>query len=143
MASLYRLSPPRRSNASLARAVDFREDVVASENLMRRVAESYKDLRNRFKFLLGNLHDFDPATQLVPLAKMAEVDRYILARYSEMAKRVLHGYEEYEYGAISQALTQFVTVDLSSFYNDISKDGLYTLAAGSPERRRAPCPSAS
>ncbi len=63
---------------------------------------------------------------------MEEVDRYILARYAGVAKKVLAAYEEYDYGAISQALTQFATVDLSSFYNDISKDGLYTLAAGSP-----------
>jgi isoleucyl-tRNA synthetase len=68
---------------------------------------------------------------------MEEVDRYILARYAEVATRVLAGYEEYEYGPISQALTQFATVDLSSFYNDISKDTLYTLAPGSPERRSA------
>jgi isoleucyl-tRNA synthetase len=73
----------------------------------------------------------------VPLAEMEEVDRYILARYADVAKRVLTAYDEYEYGPISQALTQFATVDLSSFYNDISKDGLYTLAAGSRERRSA------
>jgi isoleucyl-tRNA synthetase len=68
---------------------------------------------------------------------MEEVDRYILARYGETAKRVLAAYEEYEYGAISQALTQFATVDLSAFYNDISKDRLYTLAPRSRERRSA------
>jgi isoleucyl-tRNA synthetase len=65
------------------------------------------------------------------------VDRYILARYAAMAKRVLVAYEEYEYGSISQALTQFATVDLSAFYNDISKDGLYTLGARSRARRSA------
>ena len=116
---------------------DYTQDIRISNEILTRASEAYRKIRNTMRYLLGNLFDFDPAKDLVPLAKMAEVDRYVLARYSEMAKRVLHGYEEYEYGAISQTLTQFVTVDLSSFYNDISKDSLYTLAAGSGERRSA------
>src|SRR5260370_26926902 len=74
---------------------------------------------------------------MVPVANLEEVDGYILGRSGEVARKILRDYEEYEYGPISQALTQFATVDLSSFYNDISKDGLYTLAAGSRERRSA------
>jgi isoleucyl-tRNA synthetase len=116
---------------------DYREEIRVGKEILARVAEAYRKLRNTLRYLLGNLYDFDPATDMVPLAQMEEVDRYILARYAEMAKRVLTGYEEYEYGSISQALTQFVTIDLSSFYNDISKDGLYTLAARSQERRSA------
>ena len=90
---------------------------------------------NTLRYLLANLYDFDPATDLVPTANLEEVDRYMLARYGEVARRILHDYEEYEYGPISQALTQFATVDLSAFYNDISKDRLYTLAPRSRERR--------
>ncbi|HMB78584.1 MAG TPA: isoleucine--tRNA ligase, partial [Vicinamibacterales bacterium] len=116
---------------------DYREEIRVGKEILTRVAEAYRKIRNTLRYALGNLYDFDPAKDLVPLAKMEEVDRYILARYSEMAKKVLHDYEEYEYGPISQALTQFATVDLSSFYNDISKDGLYTLAPGSRERRSA------
>jgi isoleucyl-tRNA synthetase len=116
---------------------DYREEIRVGKEILARVAEAYRKLRNTLRYLLGNLYDFDPATDMVPLAQMEEVDRYILARYAEMAKRVLTGYEEYEYGSISQALTQFVTIDLSAFYNDISKDGLYTLAARSRERRSA------
>ena len=116
---------------------DYTQDIRISNEILTRASEAYRKLRNTLRYLLGNLYDFDPAKDLVPLAQMGEVDRYILARYSEMAKRVLVGYEEYEYGAISQAVTQFVTVDLSAFYNDISKDGLYTLAPLSRERRSA------
>ncbi len=116
---------------------DYREEIRVGKEILARVSEAYRKLRNTLRYLLGNLYDFDPSKDLVPLAKMEEVDRYILARYADVAKRVLVAYEEYQYGPISQALTQFATVDLSSFYNDISKDGLYTLAAGSPERRSA------
>jgi isoleucyl-tRNA synthetase len=116
---------------------DYREEIRVGKEILARVSEAYRKLRNTLRYLLGNLYDFDPSKDLVPLAKMEEVDRYILARYADVAKRVLVAYQEYEYGPISQALTQFATVDLSSFYNDISKDGLYTLAAGSRERRSA------
>jgi isoleucyl-tRNA synthetase len=116
---------------------DYREEIRVGKEILARVSEAYRKLRNTLRYLLGNLYDFDPAKNMVPLAEMEEVDRYILARYAEVAKRALAAYEEYEYGPISQALTQFATVDLSSFYNDISKDGLYTLAAGSRERRSA------
>ena len=116
---------------------DYTQDIRISNEILTRASEAYRKLRNTLRYALGNLYDFDPAQDLLPLAKMEEVDRYILARYAGVAKKVLAAYEEYDYGAISQALTQFATVDLSSFYNDISKDGLYTLAAASPQRRSA------
>ena len=116
---------------------DYTQDIRISNEILARATEAYRKLRNTLRYLLGNLYDFDPATDLVPHAKLEEVDRYILARYGEVAKRVLAAYEEYEYGPISQALTQFATVDLSAFYNDISKDRLYTLAPRSRERRSA------
>jgi isoleucyl-tRNA synthetase len=116
---------------------DYTQDIRISNEILTRASEAYRKLRNTLRYLLGNLYDFDPGKDLVPPAQMAEIDRYILARYAEMARKVLRHYEEYEYGAVSQGLIQFVTVDLSSFYNDISKDGLYTLAADSKQRRSA------
>jgi isoleucyl-tRNA synthetase len=71
----------------------------------------------------------------VPLSQLEEVDRYILARYAEVGLRVLDAYDAYDYGPLTQALTQFATVDLSAFYNDICKDRMYTFARKSPERR--------
>jgi isoleucyl-tRNA synthetase len=68
---------------------------------------------------------------------MEEVDRYILARYADVGRRVLHAYESYDYGTIFQTINAFVTVDLSAFYADVSKDRLYTFAARSRERRSA------
>jgi isoleucyl-tRNA synthetase len=116
---------------------DYREEIRVGKEILARVSEAYRKLRNTLRYLLANLYDFDPATDLVPIAKLEEVDRYILARYGDIARKILHDYEEYEYGPISQALTQFATVDLSAFYNDISKDRLYTLAPRSRERRSA------
>ncbi|MGH9143223.1 MAG: class I tRNA ligase family protein, partial [Vicinamibacterales bacterium] len=116
---------------------DYREEIRVGKEILARVSEAYRKLRNTLRYLLANLYDFDPAIDLVPVARLEEVDRFILARYAEVARRILHDYEEYEYGPISQALTQFATVDLSAFYNDISKDRLYTLAPRSRERRSA------
>ena len=64
-------------------SVDFREDVAASENLMQRVGDNYRKLRNTLRFLLGNIHDFSPATDAVPFTQMESLDQYILARTAE------------------------------------------------------------
>jgi isoleucyl-tRNA synthetase len=114
---------------------EYQQEIRVSKEILARVAEAYRKLRNTLRYLLANLYDFDPATDAVPLAQLEEVDRYILARYAEVGLRVLDAYESYDYGPLTQALTQFATVDLSAFYNDISKDRLYTFAAKSPERR--------
>jgi len=116
---------------------DYQEEIRVGKEILTRVAEAYRKLRNTMRYLLANLYDFDPAVDSVPDAQLEEVDRYILARYADVARRILTAYEEYEFGAVSQLLVQFATVDLSSFYNDISKDRLYTFAARSSARRSA------
>jgi len=116
---------------------DYQEEIRVGKEILTRVAEAYRKLRNTMRYLLANLYDFDPAADAVPDAQLEEVDRYILARYAEVARRILTAYEEYEFGAVSQLLVQFATVDLSSFYNDISKDRLYTFATRSNARRSA------
>jgi isoleucyl-tRNA synthetase len=116
---------------------DYQEEIRVGKEILTRVAEAYRKLRNTMRYLLANLYDFDPAAESVPDAQLEEVDRYILARYADVARRILTAYEEYEFGAVSQLLVQFATVDLSSFYNDISKDRLYTFAARSSARRSA------
>jgi isoleucyl-tRNA synthetase len=116
---------------------DYQEEIRVGKEILTRVAEAYRKLRNTMRYLLANLYDFDPAADAVPHAQLEEVDRYILARYADVARRILTAYEEYEFGAVSQLLVQFATVDLSSFYNDISKDRLYTFAARSSARRSA------
>src|SRR5439155_27172900 len=82
-------------------------------------------------------YDFDPAQDRVAAGGLQEVDRYILSGYGATAGAVIQAYERYDYPAIFQMLNQFLTVDLSAFYADVSKDRLYTLAAASLERRSA------
>src|SRR5262249_15529184 len=116
---------------------DYQEEIRISKEILARVVEAYRKIRNTMRYLVANLYDFDPATDRVPYAQLEEVDRYILAKYSDVAQGILRDYESYDYAPISQALNAFTTVDLSAFYNDISKDRLYTFAAKSRERRSA------
>src|SRR3989441_2924164 len=116
---------------------DYTQEIRLSKEILARVVEAYRKIRNTLRYLLANLNDFDPRVDRVDLGHLEEVDRYILARYADVAQQVLRAYEVYDYGTIFQALNGFATVDLSSFYADVSKDRLYTFAARSRERRAA------
>jgi isoleucyl-tRNA synthetase len=116
---------------------DYREEPRVSKQILARVVEAYRKFRNTLRYLVSNLYDFDPATDLVPPESMQDVDRYALSRYGSTAAAVLRAYDGFDYPTIFQMLNQFLTVDLSAFYADVSKDRLYTFAAGSPERRSA------
>jgi isoleucyl-tRNA synthetase len=118
-------------------SVDFREDMAASESLMQRCAELYKKLRNTFRFLLGNLHGFDPARDQVAESELLPLDRYMLARTRDLAEKILAWYEAFEFHRVYQAVNEFAIVDLSSFYLDVLKDRMYTFAPTSQARRSA------
>jgi isoleucyl-tRNA synthetase len=116
---------------------DYTEEIRVSKEILARVVEAYRKLRNTMRYLAANLYDFDPAVDRLPAERLEEVDRFILARYAKLALRMREGYEDYDYPTMCQALNAFTTVDLSALYNDISKDRLYTFAARSRERRSA------
>jgi isoleucyl-tRNA synthetase len=116
---------------------DFREELRVGKQILQRVTEAYRKIRNTMRYLVSNLYDFDPSVDRVPLAQMQEVDRYALDRYAAMASAAVRAYDRYDYPSIFQTVNQFVTVDLSAFYADVSKDRLYTFGASSPERRSA------
>ncbi len=118
-------------------SIDFREDMAASENLMQRCAELYRKLRNTFRFLLGNLHEFDPARDRVAEADLLPLDRYMLARTRDLTEKVLAWYSGFEFHRVYQAVNEFAIVDLSSFYLDALKDRMYTFAPTSHARRSA------
>ena len=118
-------------------SVDFREDVVASLPLLKRLAEEiYRKLRNTFKFLLGNLselnpatgeaHDFDPTTDSVPFQQMQPIDQYILARAAELTGKITKAYADFEFHRVYHLLNEFCNSELSAFYLDVLKDRLYT-----------------
>ena len=117
--------------------VDYREEVRLGDEILARVVEAYRKIRNTLRILVANLFDFDPVTDSLPVTELEEVDRYALARYGEIASTILTAYERYEFQPISHAVNHFLTVDLSAFYVDISKDRLYTFAPGSSARRSA------
>ena len=118
-------------------SVDFREDMAASENLMKRCADIYRKLRNTFKILLGNLHGFEPARDAVAEADMLPLDRYMLARTRELTEKILGWYEAFEFHRVYHAVNEFAIVDLSAFYIDVLKDRMYTFAPTSLARRSA------
>jgi isoleucyl-tRNA synthetase len=117
--------------------VDYRDEVRLGREILARVVESYRKIRNTLRILAANLHDFDPARDAVPLDRLEEVDRYALARYAETARRALKAYDRYDFPVVFQSVANLMTVDLSAFYIDVSKDRLYTFATASHERRSA------
>jgi isoleucyl-tRNA synthetase len=118
-------------------SVDFREDVVGSEALMQRVGENYKKLRNTFRYILGNLGDFDPASDAVAFDQMEELDQYMLHETSVFAREVCSSYDEFAFHKIYHRVNNFCILHLSAFYFDVLKDRLYILAPKSKARRSA------
>jgi len=118
-------------------SIDFREDMAASENLMARCAEIYRKLRNTFRFLLGNLAGFTPATDAVPEAELLPLDRYMLAKTRDLTEKILGWYAAFEFHRIYHAVNEFAIVDLSAFYLDVLKDRMYTFAPTSAARLSA------
>ncbi|HVN17559.1 MAG TPA: class I tRNA ligase family protein, partial [Dongiaceae bacterium] len=118
-------------------SVDFREDVVGSEALMQRVGENYRDIRNRFRYILGNLSDFDPDKDLVSYEQMEALDQYMLRLTVAFASDVRRAYDDFAFHKIYHRLNHFCIVDLSAFYFDVLKDRLYISAPKSHARRSA------
>ncbi len=117
--------------------VDYREEVRIGPHILARIIEAYRKIRNTLRILVANLYDFDPARDALAPGQLTEVDRYALSRYGEVATSVLQAYDAYEFQTAVHTLNHYLTVDLSAFYVDISKDRLYTFGPDAPERRSA------
>jgi len=118
-------------------AEDYRDDVRLSSEILTRLVEGYRRIRNTCRYLLGNLYDFDPKAHLVPREELLEIDRFILHRLQKLTGRLLRAYDRYEFHILFHAIHNFCAVDLSAFYFDVLKDRVYTFHAASPERRAA------
>ena len=114
---------------------EFTEELRVSKEILTRVVDVYRKLRNTCRILVANLYDFDPAADRLPLDQLDAVDRFALARYGRAAERMLRAYDEYDFSTVSQVMNTLATVDLSAFYVDVTKDRMYTLGARSRERR--------
>ncbi|SVD86411.1 uncharacterized protein METZ01_LOCUS439265, partial [marine metagenome] len=91
--------------------VDYREEIRIGKEILARVVEAYRKIRNTLRILVANLYDFDPDTDMVPLNRLQEIDRYIVSRYAEAASSTLLSYERYEFQAISHTINRLLTVD--------------------------------
>ena len=116
-------------------AEDYREDIRISEEILKRLSEAYRRIRNTFRYILGNLYDFDPSKDIVPYKDLTEMDRLTLHRLAKLTERILKAYETFEFHVIYHSVHNFCNVDLSAFYLDILKDRLYTSRADSKARR--------
>ncbi|MBK9350795.1 MAG: isoleucine--tRNA ligase [Sulfuritalea sp.] len=118
-------------------ATDYSGELSISKEILARVVEVYRRLRNTLRFLLANTADFDPATQMLPVEQWLEADRYALALTRKLQAQCAADYERFEFHKVVQALMNFCSEDLGAFYLDILKDRLYTTAADSVPRRAA------
>lgn len=116
-------------------SVDYQADVRVSDAILKQVAEVYRKIRNTFRFLLGNLADFNPSVDKVEFNDLREVDQFILVKLNNLIKNVRNSYENYEFAGIYHAINNFCTLDLSAFYLDFAKDVLYIEATENKERR--------
>jgi len=116
---------------------DYRGDIKVSFDRFEQLAQSYMRLRNTVRFLLGNLHGFDPSKHAVPVADLPELERFALHRLAEMIHGTLEGYENYEFHRVVQILLNYCSVDLGAFYLDVLKDRLYCDAENGHGRRSA------
>ena len=118
-------------------STDYTGELSIGEEILKRVTESYRRIRNTLRFLLANTSDFDPATNAVPLAEMLEIDRYALAETAKLQQDIAAHFERYEFHPVVARLQNFCSEDLGGFYLDILKDRLYTTGVDSPARRSA------
>jgi isoleucyl-tRNA synthetase len=118
-------------------STDYSGELSISDEILKRVVEGYRRIRNTLRFLLANTADFDPAKHLLPPEQWLEIDRYALAMTREMANACIADYQKFEFHLVGQRLQNFCSEDLGGFWLDILKDRLYTAAAGSKARRSA------
>ncbi|MDJ0650056.1 MAG: isoleucine--tRNA ligase, partial [Xenococcaceae cyanobacterium MO_188.B19] len=116
-------------------SVDYSSDVRIGNSIVKQLADIYRKIRNTSRFLLGNLHDFNPKTDAVAYADLPELDKYMLHRITEVFADITDAYDSYQFYRFFQAVQNFCVVDLSNFYLDIAKDRLYISSLGSFRRR--------
>lgn len=106
-------------------SADYQADVRVDDKILKQVAEVYRKIRNTFRFLLGNLHDFDPTVDRVAVEDLPDLDRYILIKLNKLVKEVRENYDHYQFAGVYNKIHNFCSLELSSFYMDIAKDTLY------------------
>ncbi|HTA65820.1 MAG TPA: class I tRNA ligase family protein, partial [Xanthomonadaceae bacterium] len=116
---------------------DYRNEMSVSDDILKRSADSYRRIRNTARFLLGNLHGFDPAQHLIAHADMLLLDQWIVHRAHDLQEQIKDAYARYDFSAVVQSVQNFCTNDLGALYLDVTKDRLYTMQENSRGRRSA------
>lgn len=116
-------------------SVDYTADVRISMDMLKQVSEVYRKIRNTFRFLHGNIADFDPKKDRVAYAELREMDQYVYMRLQDVLKTVRAAYDRYDFAAVYHVVNNFVAVELSSFYLDIAKDVVYIEGTDNKDRR--------
>lgn len=117
--------------------LNYKEDARFGYETIQRLVEAYRKIRNTWRFILGNIHDFSPDDECVAPEEMMLLDRWILEKCSQMGRKILKAYESYEYHIVFHTIYNFFTVELSSFYLDVLKDRLYCSGENSLLRKSA------
>ncbi|HHY15099.1 MAG TPA: isoleucine--tRNA ligase [Firmicutes bacterium] len=118
-------------------SAEFREDIRISNDILKQLSEAYRRVRNTARFILGNLHDFEPKTDTIPYEEMEELDRWALLKLAKLSKRVRAAYASYDFHIAYYSVHHFCAVDLGAFYLDVLKDRLYCDPRDARERRSA------
>jgi isoleucyl-tRNA synthetase len=118
-------------------STDYANEIAVSDEILKRMSDSYRRIRNTARFLLGNLAGFDPASDSLPPADLLELDRWAIARTADLQAELVAAYRDYDFHLIYQKVHNFCVVDLGGFYLDVIKDRLYTTPAGGLPRRSA------
>ena len=118
-------------------STDYANEISVSDEILKRMSDSYRRMRNTFRFLLGNLAGFDPARDSVPVAQMVALDQWALSRARELQDEVIAAYRSYDFHLIYQKVHNFCVVDLGGCYLDVTKDRLYTMGLSNLARRSA------
>jgi isoleucyl-tRNA synthetase len=118
-------------------ATDYANEMSVSEEIFKRIGDSYRRMRNTLRFLLGNLHGFDPKAHAVPFDDLVAIDQWVIAKTFHLQNDVVTAYRNYEFHKIYQEIHNFCVVELGGFYLDIIKDRLYTTGKESAPRRSA------
>ena len=118
-------------------SADYQADIRISNEILKQLSEVYRKIRNTFRYMLGNLYDFDPNHDGVGYDSLQEIDKWALLRLEQVREKVTKAYDEYQFHSLYHTVHNFCTVDLSSIYFDILKDRLYASTPNSAERRAA------
>jgi len=118
-------------------ATDYANEMSVSDEILKRMADSYRRMRNTLRFLLGNLHGFDPLRHALPAHELLALDRWVLERTAALQAEVVEAYRKYTFHLIYQKVHNFCSVDLGGFYLDVVKDRMYTTPAAGAARRSA------